>query len=482
MVPARPVFSRFSRLWPVASLAFALTICERQDVARGPQDDDIPIFVLPPSPVPLDGVPAFGLQDIDADDFTRIPRAKSLTNASGKGLAVVVIDTGLNPVHVAFKDHYLPGCNLSGEGRDDDTTDVDGHGSQVAGLIAAREVDPKAVPADIEVPSGVAHEARIIPIKIVHDSHDSSNGRPPGDRINKALKWVIEHHLAVARDHKVLIGVVNLSVSLDNLQSPDPLDPRRFRRNLADQLKEQRRLIGKLRQSGVAVVASAGNSYLKWRCEQGMGYPAVCPETISVGAVFDRDHSYGQTGITYADGATVYEAKKGRCTPFTQRLGRSRGHLGATDVFAPGARIKSMGAFDPGKPQESCFAMALQDGTSLAAPIVAGVVLLMQQIYIERTRWLNPENPLPPVDLLEECLSKGGGKFNDQEEAPGNRWDNVRSCAEDFVWLDAEAACRYLIKRYEDDLAQYQLALRARRDAAGMKILGVPVPVRAGGR
>ena len=50
---------------------------------------------------------------------------------------------------------------------------------------------------------------------------------------------------------------------------------------------EIRKLIQELRVNRVAVVIAAGNHYFQHNSQQGMAYPAIVRECISVGAVYD---------------------------------------------------------------------------------------------------------------------------------------------------------------------------------------------------
>src|SRR5262249_12156996 len=101
-----------------------------------------------------------------------------------------------------------------------------------------------------------------------------------------------------------------------------------------------------------------------------------------------------------------------------------------------------------------------QDGTSQAGPVTAGVILLLQERYQALTRNIGQSSTqLPPVDLIEECLRAGGYPFEDLEDQTGEKMDNVKSCNERFVELDAYSALKYLDDRFRADVARAQAQL-----------------------
>ena len=88
---------------------------------------------------------------------------------TGKGVTVGVFDSGANPNHPDLARKYRL---ISGWRGDSDTEDDDGHGSHVAGIIAARK--------DGSGMHGVAYEAELASYKIDYDSatfwQDYANG------------------------------------------------------------------------------------------------------------------------------------------------------------------------------------------------------------------------------------------------------------------------------------------------------------------
>jgi subtilisin family serine protease len=408
-----------------------------------------PRFRPPPTPrlVPpaLTGVAAL---DIQVDNFVRVNEARQRFAVSGRGLTVAVIDTGVNPRHVDFQTpgKLIPGANFSSDGQPDDTTDHDGHGDNTAGIIAARRSQDGAMRGH----TGIAPDARIAPLKVF----------PGGDfdRVSKALQWVIDN-----RDRHN-ISVVNMSLGSqqnvtsfdDAVQGLDAVTKAQFV-GLRDRIR-------RLRDLNVVVVVSAGNDYFGFQSAQGMAFPAICEETISVGAVFDTPigrRADGSPLVQYLDGSLANYAVPGRCTPFTQRLGITRGGNSRTDIFAPGFLVTAAGPVSPDPNGDSTRTETTQDGTSQAGPVVAGVVLLLQERYLRLTEHLGGSaNELPPVSLIEQCLRQGGVEIQDLEDAQiGQTIDNVTSSGETFLRLDAVRALEQMDAKFRSDLAHVQADL-----------------------
>ena len=79
------------------------------------------------------------------------------SQAKGAGVKVAVVDTGVDEGNPQLKDALLSG----GEdfvGKTDGTKDTAGHGTEVAGIIAAREAPGTGF-------SGIAPKAKILPIR-----------------------------------------------------------------------------------------------------------------------------------------------------------------------------------------------------------------------------------------------------------------------------------------------------------------------------
>jgi subtilisin family serine protease len=184
----------------------------------------------------------------------------------------------------------------------------------------------------------------------------------------------------------------------------------------------------------VAVVVAAGNDFFTHDSEQGMSYPAIFRETVSVGAVFDANEG----SFSYISGAVAFSSDANRITPFSQRLHESVNPDTRTDIFAPGAPITSSGIADD-------HGESIQHGTSQATPVTAGVILLMQQYHLQLT------DQLPSVDDLIMWLRNSSVHINDGDDED----DNVMHTGLDFLRLDALNALqtirRHLRRRLLDE-------------------------------
>ncbi|MFD9571748.1 type VII secretion-associated serine protease mycosin [Streptomyces sp. NPDC059982] len=170
----------------------------------------------------------------------------------GKGVRVAVIDTGVDRANP-----QLSGALDTGAGRDfldakggDGTNDTVGHGTKVAGLIAARPQEGTGF-------VGLAPEATVIPIR---QNDGQGNGKAAT--------------LAQAIDHAVAKGaqVINISQDTDAPLTPD---------------SELAKAVQRALDAKVVVVASAGNDGLSG--QKHRTYPAAFPGVLAV-ASSDRNN------------------------------------------------------------------------------------------------------------------------------------------------------------------------------------------------
>jgi subtilisin family serine protease len=100
-------------------------------------------------------------------DYYGIPQGLSLTDSPGHGARVAVLDSGVDITHpdlsMNIDSSYTGRQNFTAEGNPTDISDGYGHGTMVAGLIAANGLA-----------RGVAPNAKIIPIKVLDNSGSGS--------------------------------------------------------------------------------------------------------------------------------------------------------------------------------------------------------------------------------------------------------------------------------------------------------------------
>ena len=108
---------------------------------------------------------------------------------SGARLAAAVLDTGLRTTHVDFRGRVPDQHNWTPDngGATGNANDGQGHGTNVAGIIAASEAPPSAGAPKGEH-TGVAPDARVITLTDLTD-----NGKGNFAWVESALQWVIDN-------------------------------------------------------------------------------------------------------------------------------------------------------------------------------------------------------------------------------------------------------------------------------------------------
>jgi len=336
---------------------------------------------------------------IESFDGVNADLARCRHKVTGAGITVALIDSGCRETHVAFSPGRVSknGKNFAG-GDENDTSDEVGHGTAVAGVIAGNQIAP-----------GIAPGATILPLKVVAD--DTANRLTS---IRDALDWLLKNLKSV----NVSVACLALGDN-GNYQREDDIattDHPAVKAEIA-------RLIRSLRDGKVPTIVAAGNRFRCAESKPGMAFPAIVAGCLSVGAVFRDNSGRFSFGTEYCD-AEVETSSKNQIAPFSQRLARgSDPHF--TRLFAPGVAIVSLAhRTDGGETLPS-------HGTSLAAPFVAGVVALMQELHKRRTN-----NELPSCDALEHWLLEGGDKIVDDAGVD----DNVVNTGATFKALNALGA------------------------------------------
>ena len=337
----------------------------------------------------------------ESKNLIRLNEARKNFSVTGNGLTVAVIDTGLRVTHRDFSGRVITQRNfISNNGSNiNDASDGYGHGTHVTGIIAANGVKKDY--------NGIAPDVKIIPIKVL-----DNNSRGNFENIEKALEWIIKNH------KKYNITAVCMSLGDSGNYSEDKSVGISNKNIIQSQIKN-------LKNNKIAVIAAAGNNFYRKDSKQGMIFPAIIPETISVGAVYDAKEG----AQSYRFGAYTKRSAPDEITPFSQRLHKSVNPNTQTDIFAPGAPIISSGI-------DNDFDVSKQSGTSQAAPVVTGVVLLLQEYHLRKT------GNLPSIDDLTRYLRDGGVTIQDID----NDYDNVKSTGLDFIRIDALGALETMDK------------------------------------
>lgn len=281
-------------------------------------------------------------------NVTRVTGATAMWKQgyTGSGVDVALIDTGVAPVSgLTDSAKVVVGPDLSFESQSADLRYLDtyGHGTNMAGIIAGREVataSGAAYAADTTNFYGMAPDSRLVSLKLA-----DRDGVVDVSQMVAAIDWVVQNRAA----NGLNIRVLNISYGTYSPQSPQA-DPLSWAAEVAW-------------RSGIVVVASAGNL---GATVGGLSSPAYDPWVLAVGAVDTRG-----TDSTSDDVVPAFSAKQGG--NFNTR---------GIDVVAPGVGVVSLGV--PGSYLSDTYPAARfgngflrGSGTSQAAAVVSGASALL---------------------------------------------------------------------------------------------------------
>jgi len=232
---------------------------------------------------------------------------------TGSGAVVAVLDTGLKTGGPDGVGCVVPGYDVVNG--DTDPQDGDGHGTHVSGTIAQTTNNVTGC-------AGMAFGACVMPVKVLDDSGSGSFAD-----IAEGIYYAVNNGAHVIN--------MSLGVNAKYRMTNDPLvDPAL---DYADIL-------------GVTVVCAAGND----RWSRNVGYPAIYPTTIAVGAT-----NYNNVITSYSNSGT------------------------GLDLMAPGgdSADNNGDGYPDGVLQETYvsgeWGYSFFTGTSMASPHVAAVVALL---------------------------------------------------------------------------------------------------------
>ena len=180
----------------------------------------------------------------------------------GREISVAILDTGVDINHPDLAGKIPYGVSIDTL----DQTDLIGHGTQVAGIIAANTNNYKGI-------AGIAWNAKIIPIRITNDDGEAS------------ISTVIS---ALEKAYENGVKIVQISLGTNE-----------YSKFLEDAIKSAQ-------NRGILIVSTAGNSGIN-----EIRYPAAFDGVIGVGAV-DRENkieSYSTVGnhvTLVAPGSSIF--------------------------------------------------------------------------------------------------------------------------------------------------------------------------------
>jgi subtilisin len=200
--------------------------------------------------------PFNGVDRIDAD----IVHENLIT---GQGIDIAILDTGIDSIHPNLDDNYMGGYDFVNI--DDDPIDDNGHGTLVAGIVAAEGNGEGLI--------GVAPEASLYVAKVL-----DATGRGDVSSVIAGIDWAIK-----LNDGE---GVDIISMSLGSTKDNQPLH------DICD---------AAYYNHSILVVAAAGNNYqMRGRGKEldTVSYPARYDSVIAVGAtdITDMRAEYSSTG------------------------------------------------------------------------------------------------------------------------------------------------------------------------------------------
>ncbi len=264
---------------------------------------------------------------------------------------VAIVDDGIQPSHPMFEGRIVDAYNVFTQ--DSRLSEGDGHGTHVAGLAVGsdRFLDEGA--------SGVAPNCKIIPVQVF------DNGACPLSALMSGIMYAI-HHGA---------DVVNMSIG-PSIPDLSGLPVEQQEKIAKSEFKNEEVLWSRVcklsSEKNCILVFAAGNDHI---------LSIIPPENRNSSAIT----------VSAVDSEL-------RATDFTN--------------YGPGSDISA-----PGKDINSSFptsTLKMQDGTSMAAPIVAGVVALMKSIKKDITveqvgnvlynTGVKTSDNIPPMVLADMAL------------------------------------------------------------------------------
>lgn len=321
-----------------------------------------------------EGVPLVGAPAAHALGFT------------GIGVTVAVLDTGIDVDHPDLQgaivaeqcfcdDNPAPrrGCCPNGKPTESgagSARDDDGHGTNVAGIVASR---------GIVASPGVAPAADLVAVKVL-----AQNGSGSFSDVASGLDWALANWLAFG------IRAVNLSLG-DGEEYNDPTLFPCAGTNVANAIQS-------LNAAGVAVFIASGNEGF----DNGISFPACVTGAISVGGVYDA----GLGSVSWCANAACTSTL---CTDAPTSADRFVCHTNSDellDLLAPDWRTTT--------PDLGGGVVAI-GGTSAASPYAAGEAALL----------LQADGSLTPAGLLTLLQAHGPGVTN-----PDNGLSFVRAAVD----------------------------------------------------
>ncbi len=188
-----------------------------------------------------------------------------LGKVTGRGIGVAIIDSGVDQLHTALRGKIVASRDFTSVRNLGLGIDENGHGTHVAGIVAAGAPRPDTGQA----PVGMAPGAHIVSLKVLDE-----NGAGKASDVIEAIGWVIENK------NRYGLRIINMSLGMAPTQSykDDPVC----------------QAVERAVKAGIVVVVSAGNygQAPDGRIILGsVTSPGISPYAITVGALRTQRHA-----------------------------------------------------------------------------------------------------------------------------------------------------------------------------------------------
>lgn len=217
--------------------------------------------------------------------------------ATGEGVTIAIIDTGIDLNHPDLSANIVPGYNsITGSETAGGNQDNNGHGTEVAGIAAAERNSTGIV--------GVAYQAKIMPIKAL-----GSTGVGYDDAIADGIIWAADHGAKI----------INLSLGSENGATSSEI------------LKQA---VTYAYDKGCLLIAASGNYDPESQANPGVSYPAADSRVLAITAT-DKT---GKVTSYSATGSEVDLAAPGDYIPtdgWSRRGGSGYTYASGTSLAAP---------------------------------------------------------------------------------------------------------------------------------------------------
>jgi hypothetical protein len=326
----------------------------------------------------------------DVTGITALRNDPNFAGIDGSGLAVAVLDTGMFASHPDLSGNFLRFFDAVKNGQnaatDPGSTNPsvaydppgEGHGTHVSGIVGSTNAN-----------IGVANATDLIGVRVLTTDSDPT---PRVDPVTAGLQWVLVHQATYN------IRVVNMSLG----------NGTNF--NFTPQRDTIGNLIAQLQARGVTVVSAAGNDYGGY-ATQGESYPSIF-STISAGNTWEDSGTAAERADVFlgqgSDGIFGVTDTNPNVDQFSATSQRAASL--PNFVAAPGTTIFSTWNGDGG-----LFYNTIA-GTSMASPLIAGAVALMQDAAMTYGgRYLQPSEVLSIIrstaDNIVDTQDPGTARF-----------------------------------------------------------------------